>query len=97
MPNNSLVTTRRTDDLGRTFREIRRDYAYDGSIFTDDDALMRRTKWVIENRLTMADRTIIILYAELGSYRKLGKRLGLSHTTIKNEVHRIREIIKSNL
>lgn len=97
MQDRSKDTTRRTADLGRTFREIRRDYAYDGSVFTDDDALMRKTKWVIEHKLTAADRTIIILYAELGSYRKLGKRLGLSHTTIKNEVHRIRKIVKENL
>lgn len=87
----------RIEPIVRTFRQIQRDYAYDGSVFNDDTPQVRRAKWVVENCLTPADRTIIILYAELGSYRKLGARLGLSHTTVRKEVLRIRKIIQRNL
>lgn len=96
-PSPSTESTSRTDNLGRTYRDIKRDYVFDGSPFCEDEEKVRRAQWVVENKLSAADRTIIILYAEIGSYRKLGKRLGLSHTTVKNEVHRIRKIIIENL
>ena len=81
----------------RSYKQIQRDYAFDGSPFTQDGPKVRRAKWVVQNVLTPSDRTIIILYAELGSYRKLGARLGLSHTTVRKEVLRIRNIINRNL
>ena len=87
----------RIEPIVRTFRQIQRDYAYNGSILCEDTPQVRRAKWVVEHCLTPADRTIIILYAELGSYRKLGARLGLSHTTVRKEVLRIRNIIHRNL
>lgn len=97
MQHRSKDTTDRTAETVKTYREIRKDYLFDGSIFCDDEEKVRRAKWVVEHRLSQADRTIILLYAEIGSYRKLGQRLGLSHTTVKNEVHRIRKIIMENL
>ena len=81
----------------RSYKQIQSDYAFDGSPFTQDTPKVRRAKWVVQNVLTPSDRTIIILYAELGSYRKLGARLGLSHTTVRKEVLRIRNIIHRNL
>lgn len=39
------------------------------------------------------DRTLILLYADCLSLRKLGKRLGLSHTCVAKEIRRIRETI----
>lgn len=81
----------------RSYKQIAQDYAYQGGVFCEDTPKVRRTKWVVEHCLTPADRTIIILYAELGSYRKLGARLGMSHTTVRKEVLRIRNIIKRNL
>lgn len=90
-------TGRRTADIVRSYRDIKDDYAAKCDIMDEDSAFMRHIKWVVAHCLTPADRTIIILYAETASYRKLGKRLGLSHTTVKNEVHRIRQIIIDNL
>lgn len=81
----------------RSYKQIAQDYAYEGGVFCEDTPKVSRTKWVVEHCLTPADRTIIILYAELGSYRKLGARLGMSHTTVRKEVLRIRNIIKRNL
>lgn len=87
----------RTEPIVRTYRQIAGDYAYDASPFSGDTAKVRRIKRIIGDRLTASDRTIIILYAELGSYRKLGRRLGLSHTTVRKEVLRIRDIVKAYL
>lgn len=72
------------------FKRIAADYAYDGSIFCEDDARLNAVKYIINNRLNQVDRTIILLYADCLSFRKLGQRLGFSHMTIRKEVRRIK-------
>lgn len=59
----------------------------------DDDDETMTLKQVVLSMLPPADRVIIILYAELGSYRKLGTLMGLSHNTVRKEVLRIRKEI----
>jgi hypothetical protein len=39
------------------------------------------------------DKTLILLYTDCQSYRKLGHRLGLSHMTCRKEIMRIKSII----
>lgn len=75
------------------YRAVKEDYAYDPSIFNDEPERIRRVKEIIGTRLSVSDRTLILLYAEYRSFRKLGKRLGLSHMTVRREILRIREII----
>ena len=77
------------------YRKARNDYRFDSSIFSEDDPKVAKVKRIIENDLSQADRTIILLYAECGSYRKLGKMLGLSHMTARTEIMRIRKQILS--
>lgn len=77
-------------DAVKDFKEIREDYAYNPDIFNDEPERIARTKYIINHRLSQVDRTLIILYADCQSYRKLGKRLGLSHTTIRQEIMRIK-------
>lgn len=77
------------------YRKARNDYRFDPSIFSEDDPKVAKVKRIIENDLSQADRTIILLYAECGSYRKLGKMLGLSHMTARTEIMRIRKQILS--
>ena len=60
----------------------------------DDDVMLGLKRTVLE-RLPPADRVIIVLYAELQSYRKLGQLMNLSHNTVRKEVLRIRKEIKS--
>lgn len=79
--------------IARSYVDIRKDYTYDGSVFTQDPERVARLKWIIENRLTQVDQTLIILYADCGSLRDLGKRLGLSHTLVGKEIRRIRALI----
>ena len=80
-----------------TISQILRDYQCKDDCFTEDTPLIRQTKYIINNKLSRSDRMIIVLYAELQSYRKVGKLLGVSHTTTMNEIKRIKALIKEQL
>lgn len=80
-------------EIVRDYREIKEDYAFDPDIMSKENDRTARIKEIIDTKLSAVDKTIIILYADCASYRKLGERLGVSHTTIRKEVRRIREII----
>ena len=75
------------------FRKIRQDYAYNPDIMNEEDERLTRVKKIIDQKLSLADKTIILLYVDCQSYRKLGARLGVSHMTIRREVQRIKSII----
>lgn len=79
--------------LVRTYKEIKAEYAFNPDIMVEEDDRARRVKWIIDNRLSQVDKTIFLLYADLQSYRKLGKRMRISHVTCGREVLRIKEII----
>ena len=75
------------------FRNIRQDYTYNPDIMNEEDERLTRVKKIIDQKLSLADKTIILLYVDCQSYRKLGARLGVSHMTIRREVQRIKNII----
>ena len=75
------------------FRKIRQDYTYNPDIMNEEDERLTRIKKIIDTKLSLADKTIILLYVDCQSYRKLGVRLGVSHMTIRREVQRIKNII----
>lgn len=75
------------------FRKIRQDYTYNPDIMNEEDERVTRVKKIIDTKLSLADKTIILLYVDCQSYRKLGARLGVSHMTLRREVQRIKNII----
>ena len=75
------------------YRKIRDDYAWHPDIMDNDEENVRRLKRIIAKRLAPEDRMLMLLYADCGSYRKLGERLGVSHTCVRKEIMRIRGII----
>lgn len=75
------------------YRAVKQEYAFDPDVFNQDDERTRKIKEIISTRLSVPDRTYILLYAEYQSYRKLGEQLGLSHMTVRREILRIRKII----
>ena len=75
------------------FRKIRQDYTYNPDIMNEEDERLTRAKKIIDQKLSLADKTIILLYVDCLSDRKLGARLGVSHMTIRREVQRIKNII----
>ena len=94
---SSTTGRRRIDEAVRDYLAMREDYTYDGGDICTEEDEAERVKWVIANRLTQADRVIITMYADYLNYRKLGRKLGFSHMTIKTQVLRIRRIIKEEL
>lgn len=77
----------------REFKDIEADYVFDPSVMNEDEARVRTVKWIIDNKLNRVDKTLILLYADCLSFRKLGKRMGFSHTTMRDEIKRIKAII----
>lgn len=77
----------------RDYKDIEADYRFDPSIFTADGEKVAAIKYIIDNKLTRVDKTLILIYADCLSFRKMGKRLGFSHTTMRGEVTRIKGII----
>lgn len=83
----------KTDEVIAEFRKIKQEYSYNPDIMNEEDERLTRIKKIIDTKLSLADKTIILLYVDCQSYRKLGARLGVSHMTIRREVQRIKNII----
>lgn len=83
----------KTDEVIAEFRKIKQEYSYNPDIMNEEDERLTRVKKIIDTKLSLADKTIILLYVDCQSYRKLGKRLGVSHMTLRREVQRIKNII----
>lgn len=80
-------------ELVRDYKTISKDYAFNSDIFSEDEERVAKLKYIIDHKLNQVDRTIILLYADCGSLRKLGKRMGMSHMTIQKEIKRIKQHI----
>ena len=83
----------KTDEVIAEFRKIKQEYTYNPDIMNEEDERLTRIKKIIDTKLSLADKTIILLYVDCQSYRKLGARLGVSHMTLRREVQRIKNII----
>lgn len=80
-------------EIVKDYKTIKEDYKFNPDIFTQDDERVSKVKYIIDNKLSQVDKTIILLYADCGSLRKLGQRMGMSHMTIRKEVVRIKKFI----
>lgn len=81
------------NEIIRDFKEIKEDYKFSDDIMCNEDERIHRIKEIINNKLSIVDKTLILLYTDCQSYRKLGQRLGLSHMTCRKEIMRIKDII----
>lgn len=82
MANKSITTDRNVLD-------IMKDYQCKEDILLSDDPRVVILKDILNNKLNLQDRTIILLYLEHQSYRKVGKKLCVSHMTARSEVLRV--------
>lgn len=70
--------------------ELLEDYELDFGMFTElDDRLLAIQDSYLA--LNVPERIVLILYAELKSYRKVAKTLGFSHSTVMKHIKDIRE------
>lgn len=83
----------KTKEIIRDYRDIKEDYKFSNDIMCNEDERIHRIKEIINTKLSLVDKTLILLYVDCQSYRKLGKRLGLSHMTCRKEIVRIKNII----
>ena len=83
----------KVNDIIRDYKEIKEDYKFTNDIMCDEDEHIHRIKEIINTKLSIVDKTLILLYTDCQSYRKLGQRLGLSHMTCRKEIMRIKSII----
>lgn len=74
-------------------RELMETYRPREDLFSMEGARTRLLKEVIFSDLTEIERRIILLYAELGSQRRLGRLMGLSAATINKIIREIKEKI----
>lgn len=81
------------NEVVKEYRQIKEDYKFNPDIMCPDDQRVARIKEIIEKKLSQVDRTIILLYCDCLSYRKLGRKMKLSHMTIRREIIRIKKII----
>ena len=83
----------KVNEIIRDYKEIKEDYKFSDDIMCNEDERIYRIKEIINNKLSIVDKTLILLYTDCQSYRKLGQRLGLSHMTCRKEIMRIKNII----
>ena len=81
------------NEVIKEYRAIKQDCAYDSDIMSKDDERVAKIKKIIDTKLSLVDKTIILLYVDCQSYRKLAKKMNLSHMTLRREVIRIKNII----
>lgn len=81
------------NEVVKEYRQIKEDYKFNPDIMCQDDPRVARLKEIIDTKLSQVDKTIILLYADCQSYRKLAKKMRLSHMTLRREVIRIKKII----
>ena len=81
------------NEVVKEYRAIKQDYAYDSDIMSKDDERVAKITKIIDTKLSLVDKTIILLYVDCQSYRKLGEKMHLSHMTVRREIIRIKKII----
>lgn len=70
-------------------KDLYKEYEKDTSIFSEEPQKIRVIKDAIET-LTQPEKIVLLLYAEIGSLRKLAQRLDVSHSAIVKEMKKIR-------
>ena len=81
------------NEVVKEYRQVKEDYKFNPDIMCTDDPRVSRIKEIIDTKLSQVDKTIILMYVDCQSYRKLGRKMNLSHMTVRREVLRIKKII----
>lgn len=74
-------------------KAILEEYKYNPDVMSEEDERVIKCKKAL-GKIPIPDRTIFCLYLDLGASRKVGKLLGVSHSTILKEINRIKKEIR---
>lgn len=85
------------NEIVKKYRECRDDYKFDPSIFSKDDELVWKVKYILDHKLSDVEKSFLLFYAEAQSYRKMAEIMNMSHMTVKREIARLRIVIKEEL
>lgn len=80
-----------------SYRDMLEDCKFELDMMCEETQLVRKLKYIINRKLPVEDKTLILLYADYDSLRKLAGLLGVSHVTVKNRIAGIRKDILSEL
>lgn len=86
----TMLILRRKKMIMNDINRVMEDYEPDETIWREYDDTVLWLKRAM-NKLEDADRIIFMLYCEYGSLRKVGKKLGVSHSIIYKNIKRIKE------
>lgn len=78
------------EDAANIVRNTAPDFTFNADVMTDEDARVRRLKWVMTHKLTTEERNLLLLEIEVQSSRRIGTMLGFSKNTILPELRRIK-------
>ncbi len=78
-------------------QEIMEQFLPDDSLWSDEDAVLNRIKHIIFEELSETDKRVLLLYAELQSQREVGRKLGVSASTVNILIRKIRKEIMDRL
>lgn len=80
-----------------SYRGMLEDCKFEPDMMCEEGQLVRKIKYIINKKLPAEDKTLILLYADYDSLRKLAGLLGVSHVTVKNRIAGIRKEVLSEL
>lgn len=79
------------------YNDIAEEYAPSNDIFDETSQFDRVLKHIIFNELSEIERRILLLYAEIGNQRGVGKALNVSAATVNIKIREIRKRILESL
>lgn len=85
------------ETIHRCIEDLEWEYEPNNTIWDEDNNKMHHIKTIIFKDLTEMERTVLLLYSNNGSQRKVAKLLGVSPFTINGEIQKIRNKIKEKL
>ena len=89
-------STRINDDLATIYNTAAKEYECKDDL-TFDDGSVDYIKMIMSKCLSAADRRLLILYAEIGSVRRLADMLGVGRMSLMRRISKIRKEIKRYL
>ena len=92
MATNGDIKNSEMKITSEELKAIMADYEYNSDILSDEDERTIKIKHAL-TKIPLADKIIFCLQTDIQSFRKVGKILGISYTSVFNEFNRIRNEI----